>query len=88
VVNYATNVRVEEKVRFEDAVRRDTSLEPGGYPNFAIKPAGERPDYHVLVYLEPMAGNEFAFGLDLFSVRKAAIPALRQLSRRRRTPDN
>src|SRR2546425_4828548 len=65
VVNYAIHVPAEDKRRFEEAVRRDKSLEPGGYPRFAIKPPGERPEYHVLVYLEPMTDNEFAFGLDL-----------------------
>src|SRR6266850_2149452 len=65
VVNYAIHVPAEDKRRFEEAVRRDTSLEPGGYPRFAIKPPGERPEYHVLVYLEPMTDNEFALGLDL-----------------------
>ena len=64
VVNYAVHVRAEDKRRFEDAVRRDTSLNPEGYPNFAIRPPGERPEYYVLVYVEPMAGFEFAFGLD------------------------
>src|SRR5712691_7934966 len=65
VVNFAIHVRPEDRRRFEEAVRRDTSLEPEGYPGFAIKPPGERPEYHVLVYLEPMTDNEFAFGLDL-----------------------
>lgn len=64
VVNYAVLVRAEDKRRFEEAVRRDTSLDPRGYPEFAIKPPGERPEYYVLVYVEPMAGFEFAFGLD------------------------
>src|SRR5262249_41930685 len=40
-------------------------LDPHGYPNFAIKPSGERPEYHVLIYLEPMQGNQFALGLDI-----------------------
>jgi two-component system, sensor histidine kinase and response regulator len=65
VVNYAIHVPAEDKRRFEEGVRRDTSLEAGGYPRFAIKPPGERPEYHVLVYLEPMTDNEFALGLDL-----------------------
>jgi len=64
VVNYAVHVPGKDKQRFEEAVRHDTSLEPGGYPNFAIKPPGVRPEYYVLVYVEPMAGFEFAFGLD------------------------
>src|SRR6266705_3815070 len=72
VVNYAVPVGAEDKERFEEAVRRDASLERGGYPRFAIKPAGERPEYHVLVYLEPFAGNEFAFGLDIATPNPAA----------------
>jgi len=65
VVNYAMYVPAEDRERFEEAVRRDTSLEPRGYPRFAIKPPGERPEYYVLLYVEPMAGFEFAFGLDI-----------------------
>ncbi len=65
VVNYAKYVPAEGKDRFEKEVRRDTSLEPRGYPDFAIKPPGERSEYFVIVYVEPMAGFEFAFGLDL-----------------------
>jgi signal transduction histidine kinase len=64
VVNYAAYVRAENKRHFEETVRRDTSLDPRGYPTFAIKPPGERFEYFVLVYVEPMAGFEFAFGLD------------------------
>ncbi len=52
-------------------MRHDTSLDHGGYPQFAIKPPGERPEYYVIVYLEPMIGYEFAFGLDI-----AANPAV------------
>jgi len=65
VLNYARHIPASEKQRLEEQVRRDTSLEPRGYPNFAIKPPGDRPEYHVLIYLEPMGGNEFAFGLDI-----------------------
>jgi len=65
VVNFMTYVPAKDKQRFEESVRRDTSLEPGGYPGFAIKPPGERPEYFVVIYIEPMAGNEFAFGLDV-----------------------
>jgi CHASE1-domain containing sensor protein len=69
-VNFAAYVPAKEKKRFEETVRRDTSLNPQGYPQFAITPPGERPEYFVIVYLEPMAGFEFAFGLDI-----AANPA-------------
>ena len=65
VMNYAIYVRAEDKQPFVEAVRRDTSLDPQGYPRFAIKPPGERPEYFVLVYIEPLEGFEFAFGLDI-----------------------
>ena len=65
VVNYAAYVLARDQERFEQTVRRDTSLDPQGYPRFAIKPPGQRPEYYVLVYVEPMAGFEFAFGLDI-----------------------
>jgi signal transduction histidine kinase len=64
VVNYAVLVHAADKKRFEEAVRRDTSLDPRGYPGFAIKPSGDRSEYYVIVYVEPMRGYEFAFGLD------------------------
>src|SRR6266704_1505836 len=66
-LNYAEYVRHDAKAGFEARVRRDTSLDPRGFPNFAIKPAGDRPEYFVLNYLEPLAGNELAFGLDIAS---------------------
>jgi len=65
VMNYAIYVPPGGKQRFVDAVRRDASLDPRGYPRFAIKPPGDRPEYFVLVYLEPLAEFEFAFGLDI-----------------------
>ncbi len=64
-LNYAAYVPARDKKRFEEAVRRDISLDSQGYPKFAIKPPGERPEYYAIMYLEPMAGYEFAFGLDL-----------------------
>ena len=64
-VNFAAYVRARDKRRFEEGVRRDTSVDPRGYPGFAIAPPGERSEYYVLVYLEPMHGYEFAFGRDL-----------------------
>ncbi|HEY4541860.1 MAG TPA: CHASE domain-containing protein, partial [Noviherbaspirillum sp.] len=53
-LNFAPLVLAADRPAFERAVRRDTSLNPAGYPEFKIKPPGERPEYHVLSYLEPM----------------------------------
>jgi signal transduction histidine kinase len=73
-VNYMMYVPASDKNRFEDSVRRDTSLEPQGYPQFKIRPPGERSGYYVIVYLEPMQGFEFAFGLDLGANVNAVDP--------------
>src|SRR5258706_181909 len=73
VVTYSQRVKRAEKAAFERGVRRDTSIDPRGYPDFAIKPPGERDEYVSIKYLQPMAGNEAALGLDL-----AANPVLRR----------
>lgn len=73
-LNYAAYVTPREKQAFEESVRDDTSLSPEGYPRFAVKPPGERSEYYVIVYLEPMAGYDFAFGLDLAANPSAKDP--------------
>ena len=73
-LNYAAFVPGHERTQFEEMVRHDSSLNPGGYPEFTIKPPGERAEYFVIVYIEPMAGYEFAFGLDLGANPMAADP--------------
>src|SRR6266571_3626914 len=64
-INYAEYVPHEAKARFEARIRKDSSLDSRGYPNFAITPPGDRRGYYVLTYLEPMKGNEVSFGLDI-----------------------
>ena len=54
-------------------VRSDRALVAEGYPGFSIKPEGRRAEYWVIEYLEPMAGNEAAFGLDIRT--RAALEA-------------
>src|SRR4051812_23204251 len=75
VMHFSRRVPAAEKGIFEDSVRGDTSLDPRGYPDFRIRPAGDRPEYVVAQYVEPMAGNERALGLDLSgdAARKAAL---------------
>src|SRR5688572_3150521 len=70
LVAFVRYVRPEEKGAFEESVRGDRSVDPGGYPEFAIKPPGKRPDYMVVTYIEPPAGNEGAFGFDVYSEPK------------------
>lgn len=73
-INYAAHVPAHRKAAFETAVRADTSVDPAGYPSFAITPPGERPEYFVIVYLEPEQGYDFAFGLDIGANPRASDP--------------
>jgi diguanylate cyclase (GGDEF)-like protein len=81
VTNISFSVRVPHarKVQFERAVRAERSPLVKGLPEFAIKPPGERPDYMVLSYLEPMGKNVAAWGLDLNAdpLRRSAIDRAR-----------
>ena len=79
VVSYSQRVTRAERAAFEREVRRDASIDPRGYPEFAIKPPGERDEYVVVKYLQPMAGNEAGFGLDLVGdpARRAELVRVR-----------
>jgi diguanylate cyclase (GGDEF)-like protein/PAS domain S-box-containing protein len=83
VIHYSRRITAEQRPAFEATVRGDTSVDPRGYPDFAIRPAGIRPEYVVAMYLEPMAGNERALGLDLGGdpVRLAALERTRDSGR-------
>src|SRR5712692_1156600 len=64
-ISFASRVPHTRKLAFERAVRAETSPLVKGLPEFAIKPPGERPEYTVLNYIEPMEKNIGAWGLDL-----------------------
>jgi PAS domain S-box-containing protein len=78
-LQFARWVDHRQRPAFEAAVRADTSLQPQGYPGFAIVPPGERPFYVATEFNEPMQGNEAAFGFDTASgpVRLAVLEASR-----------
>jgi diguanylate cyclase (GGDEF)-like protein/PAS domain S-box-containing protein len=65
-----------ERASFVRSVREDRSLRGSGYPAFDIVPDGEREEYWVIDFVEPMIGNERAFGLDL-RTRAAVVAAER-----------
>ena len=82
-INYGQRITATQKQAFETKVRNDTSVDPRGYPDFAVKPSGNRPEYVVVKYVEPIAGNEVALGLDLAgdAVRLAALERTRDSGR-------
>jgi PAS domain S-box-containing protein len=78
-INFAPDVPQEERDAFVAAVRADSSLTPGGYPKFDIKPPGKREHYSPLTYLEPMGMLMEKFGVDITA--NQAIDRAMQLSR-------
>ncbi len=78
-ISFSFRVPHARKLQFERAVRAETSPLVNGLPEFTIKPPGERPEYTVLGYLEPMGKNVAAWGLDLNAdpVRRSAVDRAR-----------
>lgn len=73
-LGYAVMVRPETKADFENSVRSE------GFPDFSIRPEGQRSRYSAILYLEPFNWrNQRAFGFDMLSepVRAEAMDRAR-----------
>lgn len=66
-ISFSLLVPGDQRRAYEQAVRAETSALIKGLPAFSIKPPGERAEYWVLHYLEPMGKNAPAWGLDLMA---------------------
>ncbi|NJO94397.1 MAG: PAS domain S-box protein [Hydrococcus sp. RM1_1_31] len=78
-IGFIRYVPKSQKASYEKRVRQDTSVERNGYPDFVIKPPGDRPAYFAIEYIEPLPLNRRALGLDVGSepVRRAAVERAR-----------
>ena len=94
--NYFNAVRVEEKlagvqglgfslrIRATELPAHVRAVRAEGFPDYAVRPADPREDYHSIVYLEPFRDrNVRAFGYDMFTepVRRAAMEKARDEGR-------
>jgi PAS domain S-box-containing protein len=75
-IAFTRYVAAKDKATFEARVRADTSVEPLGYPGFAIRPPGERAEYFVADYLWPQSGSKGIHGLDI-SAQPANLASMR-----------
>jgi diguanylate cyclase (GGDEF)-like protein/PAS domain S-box-containing protein len=69
-VGYATAIRPAELAAHTRAMQQQ------GFPDYQVQPAGERPLYTSIIYLEPFLGRNLrAFGYDMYSepVRRQAM---------------
>lgn len=77
-IGFAVVVPPAEKQRHEMAVRVE------GFPDYRIKPGGEREMYTSILYLEPFSGDNLrAFGFDMYSepTRRVAMALARDTGR-------
>jgi len=74
-ITYAYHVPHAARAAFEQRMRAEWNGVSPGLPPFAIKPAGERAEYDVVSYMEPVEGNAMGIGLDISTdpVRSAAV---------------
>ncbi|QGZ38473.1 PAS domain S-box-containing protein [Pseudoduganella flava] len=72
-INFAPEVRADQRDAFVAAVRADRSLDPAGYPRFDIRPPGRRARYAPLTWMEPRGGPQERMGVDI-----TANPAIAQ----------
>ncbi|MCY0854704.1 CHASE domain-containing protein [Cupriavidus sp. D39] len=63
-LNYAPYVPASELASFVASQRKDAVLRDAGVA-FSIRPAGERPAYFVLTYVEPLHNNLPSIGIDM-----------------------
>ncbi|MBI1906120.1 MAG: PAS-domain containing protein [Rhodocyclales bacterium] len=87
-LHFTRYVSRDDYARFVDAVRGDRSTDPAGYPDFAVRPEGVRDEHYIIEYIEPLADNLAAFGLDAGSqpANRAAFGAARDTGHFNLTP--
>lgn len=74
-LNYARHIVHAQRPAFEAAMQQAYPAGSGGYPAFAIDPAPERPQYEVLVHIEPIASAPEKYGHDI-AIRPAVAAAM------------
>ena len=61
-IGFSSRMKADEVDSWIDRIRKD------GATNFAIRPTGIRPEYHAIIFLEPLdQRNQAAIGYDMFS---------------------
>ncbi|OGY98076.1 MAG: hypothetical protein A3E09_02080 [Candidatus Liptonbacteria bacterium RIFCSPHIGHO2_12_FULL_60_13] len=64
---FLERVPAERLGSFVEGVRADRTVRPEGFPKFTVFPAGNRSEYVVIKYVEPLERGELAFGFDAAS---------------------
>jgi signal transduction histidine kinase len=76
-INFAQHVPASQRAAFEQHVRRTARPGLDGYPELVLKPTTSQADAAILSLIEPMAGVEAKFGIDI-AARPAVAESLAQ----------
>ncbi|MGI4719992.1 MAG: CHASE domain-containing protein [Janthinobacterium lividum] len=76
-VSFVAHVPDARRDAFVAAVRADRSLDPAGYPGFDIRPAGRRPYYEVITWVEPPGLPDARLGVDIAAQPRVAAALAR-----------
>ena len=77
-VGFSLIIQPSEKAKHIQTIQKE------GYPNYTIRPEGERDLYTSIIYLEPFTGRNLrAFGYDMYSesVRRSALEQARDFDK-------
>ncbi len=80
-VNFIAHVPDAQRAAFVAGVRQDRSVNPAGYPRFDIYPAGRRPYYEVVTWVEPTNLPDDRLGFDIAAQPFAAAALARARDR-------
>ena len=64
-INFARYIDGAERKSFEKKMNEDVATFAKGYPRFEITPPGERPNYTVLTFIEPISAWAKRYGWDI-----------------------
>jgi signal transduction histidine kinase len=64
-LGFSPVVQSGDVAAFERDIRSDTSVDPGGYPDFEVNGGDSGSTLLPITYIEPLDGNESAFGYDV-----------------------
>ena len=76
-ISFVAHVPDARRDAFVAAVRADRSLDPAGYPGFDIRPAGRRPYYEVITWVEPPGLPDARLGVDIAAQPRVAAALAR-----------
>ena len=73
-------VGFSKRIQADELQAHETKVRAEGFPAYAVRPAGQRDEYHSIIYLEPFWGrNVRAFGYDMMTepTRRAGLERAR-----------